>query len=124
MFNVEEFNSYIKDTHDEKIIFIYNEQIQAIINDSAVCSCENIEKLIINIMNNEFFVEVLVAHPDYKQSYDLFNKSFGSCNYARFNYFYCTLTTTHNRVVVIFPVKYRADFYKRLCKIKSLKVFL
>jgi hypothetical protein len=124
MFNVEEFNSFIKENHNQKIIFIHNEQVQSLINNSTVCTCENIERLIINIMNNEFFVEVLSGYPNYQQSYDLFLKSFASHNYNRFNYFYCTLATTDNRVVVIFPLKYRSNFYKRLLKIGNLKAFI
>jgi len=124
MFNVEEFNDYIKKNYNKNIIFIYNEQIQNIINNNTVCNCENIEKLIINVMKNEFFVENLVNIPDYKQSYDDFLKTFTQYSYNRFNYFYCTLASTNSRVVVIFPLKYRSEFHKRLSKINNLKVFL
>lgn len=126
MYNVDNFNLYIRDVYKENLLFIYNNQIQEIVNDNTICNVENIEKLINKIMNNEFFMDLITYNVDYNQSYINFKSAFIKYSYNRFNYFFCNLDTsnTGQRSVVYFPLKYREIFYKKLCKLNELKVFL
>lgn len=129
-YNVDDFSTYIKETHGKNLLFICNNQIQNIVNNSGVCTSENIQKVIVKIMDNEFYVDSMGTNYDYAKSYDDFTQAFIKYPYNRFNYFFCDVLSPVNnlaakeRVVIYFPLKYREPFYKKLCKLSELKAFL
>jgi len=130
MYNVDDFNTYIKEAHGKNYIFIMNNQIQDIVNTSPVCTLETMNTLIDKVMDNEFHLDSLSSFVSYDASYDEFKKAFIKYPYNRFNYFFCNSLcpannlTAAERTVIYFPLKYREAFYKKLCKLANLKAFL
>lgn len=41
MYNIEDFNKYIKETHGKNLIFICNDQIQKIVNNNTIYTIDN-----------------------------------------------------------------------------------